>query len=119
MPVEVGIWRIGETVERVGFSPLDTERKLEEVIARDISIVDRDLMLIGRQVGTPFHGFIDVLAIDADGTLVVVELKRDKTPREVVAQALDYGSWVSQLAYADVAALYSEHNPGKDLAQDF
>jgi len=26
---------------------------------------------------------------------VLIELKRDRTPREIVAQALDYASWVS------------------------
>ena len=41
--------------------------------------------------------YIDLLAIDADGNLHVLELKRDKTPRDVVAQVLDYGSWVTTL----------------------
>jgi hypothetical protein len=29
-----------------------------------------------------------------EGRIHVIELKRDRTPREVVAQILDYGSWV-------------------------
>ena len=49
-------------------------------------------MLIGRQVRTSFGGIIDLLAIAPDGSLVLIELKRDKTPREIVAQALDYAS---------------------------
>lgn len=40
--------------------------------------------------------------MDADGNLHVLELKRDRTPREVVAQLLDYGSWVSTLSRDDV-----------------
>ena len=32
------------------------------------------------------------------GDLVVVELKRDKTPREITAQVLDYASWVKDLS---------------------
>jgi hypothetical protein len=32
-------------------------------------------------------GIIDLLAIAPDGTLVLIDLKRDRTPREVVAQA--------------------------------
>ena len=39
-------------------------------------------MLIGRQVRTGFGGIIDLLAIAPDGSLVLIELKRDKTPRE-------------------------------------
>lgn len=119
MPVEVGIWRLGANVQRVEFSSLETERKLESAIASELSIVDPDLMLIGRQVSTSYQKLIDILAIDATGALVVIELKRDRTPREVVAQALDYGSWIAGLSYDDVAALFTEKNGGADLAHAF
>lgn len=42
-----------------------------------------------------------------DGALVLIELKRDRTPREVVAQALDYACWVEKLEAEDIAAIYS------------
>src|ERR1043165_105034 len=119
MPVEVGIWRIGERIERISFSNLETEQKLEQAIARDLSMIYPDLLLIGRQVPTAYQKFIDVLAIDATGALVVVELKRSRTPREVVAQALDYGSWIARLTYQEVAEVYKEKNGGVDLAQAF
>lgn len=54
-------------------------------------------MVVGRQVTTAFGKLIDLLAVDAEGNLTVVELKRDRTPREVVAQVLDYASWVEVL----------------------
>ena len=50
--------------------------------------------------------FIDMLAIDREGHLVVLELKRDRTSREIVAQALDYGSWVRYLEDEDIAEVY-------------
>lgn len=54
MPVKVGIWKIGKTLSRVEFSPLDSEAKLEETLAADLSLVANapGLMLIGRQVAT-------------------------------------------------------------------
>ena len=58
--------------------------------------------MIGSEVPTPYGKRLDLLAIDADGNLHVLELKRDRTPREVVAQILDYGSWVSTLSREDV-----------------
>ena len=39
-------------------------------------------------------GIFDLLCIDSDGKVVIVEMKRDKTPREAVAQALHYASWL-------------------------
>lgn len=40
-------------------------------------------------------GTIDLLGIDKSGNLIVIEIKRDKLPREVIAQAIDYASDIS------------------------
>ena len=111
MPIEVGIWRLGDSdrVERVSFSPMPSEKQLEDILVGDISILDPNLLLIGRQVPTSFGKFVDLLAMDADGKLVVIELKRDKTPREVVAQLLDYGSWVRELEDEDIASIFDAY----------
>ncbi|QDT60582.1 hypothetical protein SV7mr_31060 [Stieleria bergensis] len=106
MTVEVGIWRLGDKPEKVRFVPIPKEEKLEEILAADLSILDPRLLLIGRQVMTAFGKFIDLLAMDADGKLVVIELKRDKTPREIVAQILDYGSWIRELEDDKVASIF-------------
>ena len=66
-------------------------------------------MVIGREVSTPYGGRIDLLAIDADGNLVVIELKRGLTSREVVAQSLDYGSWVRNLDSEEIANVFIEY----------
>ncbi len=106
MAVEVGIWRLGSTVERIEFSPFSSEHRLEEVIAANISILDPHLLLIGRQVRTGYDKGVDLLAMDADGKLVVIELKKGMTPREAVAQLLDYGSWVRGLEAEEIAAIF-------------
>ena len=111
MPIEVGIWKLtgSHTTERVLFSPMKNESRLEDVLDGDISILDPRLLIIGRQVLTAYGKFIDLLAMDADGKLVVVELKRDRTPRDVVAQLLDYGSWVRTLADEDIASIFDAY----------
>jgi len=109
MPIEVGIWSLGDRVERVKFSPMTSEERLEDILMDDISILDPNLMLIGRQIRTSFGKVVDLLAMDADARLVVIELKRDKTPREVVAQLLDYGSWVRELEDEDIATIFGEY----------
>jgi RecB family endonuclease NucS len=55
------------------------------------------ILIIGRQVATNFGGFIDLLGLNREGDVVVVELKRDRTPRETLAQALEYASFVARL----------------------
>ena len=85
MPIEVGIWRIDKGVQSVSFGDMGQEMQLQQIIADDISIIDPRLMVIGREVETAYGGRIDLLAIDADGNLSVIELKREKTSREVVS----------------------------------
>lgn len=110
MPVEMGIWRIdGHAPRRLGSSVLPSEATLEEFLERDPTLLGERLLVIGRQVRTPYGKYIDLLAMDADGNLNVLELKRDKTPREVVSQTLDYGSWVSTLTRDDVISIANAH----------
>ena len=100
MPEEIRIWSVGDgdRLTECARRSLDLESRLEEWLARDITILDGELIVIGRQVETAFGGIIDLLCINRAGDLVIVELKRDKTPRDVTAQALDYASWVKDLS---------------------
>ena len=79
---------------------------------------DGRVLIIGRQVRTDLGGFIDLLGIDCGGNVVVVELKRDRTPRDVVAQVLEYTAFAARL---DVDALEGilcvhEHDESLSLA---
>ena len=58
---------------------------------------DGELLIIGRQVPTDLGGSIDLLGVDRAGNVVVIELKRDRTPRETVAQALEYAAFAQRL----------------------
>ena len=106
MPVEIGIWRVDGSLERLPFKEIEQESALQQIIADDIAVVDPSLMVIGREVASLHGGRVDILAIDGDGNLAVVELKRNRTPRDVVAQVLDYGSWVRQLTTEDIAETF-------------
>jgi hypothetical protein len=118
MPIEVGIWRINDGPQRVTFSALESEARLETVLEQDLSVLSPNWLLIGRQVPTAQGKLIDLLAMDADGNLVIIELKRNRTPREVVAQLLDYASWAQALDYQDLSAMYTEHH-GKAFEEGF
>jgi hypothetical protein len=63
-------------------------------------------MLLGRQVATDYGARIDLLALDDEGTLYVIELTHARTPREVVAQVLDYGSWARGVSAEHLARIF-------------
>ncbi len=67
---------------------------LEEWIKNSPSLLGGDILIIGEQVQTR-SGPMDLLAIDAAGNAVIIELKKDKIPREALAQAIDYASDVA------------------------
>ena len=104
MAEEVRLWQVTDkdVLGECGRGRLDLEARLEKWIEADVSVLDPGLMVIGRQVPTASGGFIDLLCMNEGGDLVVVELKRDKTPREITAQVLDYASWVQALSSQDI-----------------
>ncbi|WP_282041067.1 endonuclease NucS domain-containing protein [Halomonas alimentaria] len=112
MAIEQGIWKLasstGEPPRKLRPAGLADEGLLEEQIMQDVAILNRDWLLIGRQVRTAFDKLVDLLAIDANGTVIIIELKRDKTPRDVVAQAIDYASWVVTLADYQLIDIYQD-----------
>ena len=118
MPIEHVLWKVGSSPERVPGAEL-SEKQIEDMIAAQPEVLSSDWMLIGRQEKTPFGGIVDLLAVTPDGSLVLIEIKRGKTPREVVAQALDYASWVKRLGLAEISAIYSQYSNGVDLATAF
>jgi hypothetical protein len=119
MPIRTNLWKVNERPTMLHESSLPSELQLEDMIVREPKMLSDEWMLIGRQERTSFGKYVDLLAIAPDGSLVVIELKRDRTPREVVAQSLDYASWVEKLEPEDIAEIYGRFNPGKELAQDF
>jgi hypothetical protein len=109
MPIDQGVWRIGEEVKELDRSKLVSENELEEILQDNIKMLNSNWLVIGRQVPTAFNNYVDLLAIDSNGSLIIIELKKDKTPRNVVAQALDYASWVKGLDAGGISKIYSSY----------
>lgn len=121
MPINHEIWKVGEVPTVLSASALASERQLEDMIVACPSILSDDWMLLGRQVPTGYGGFVDLLAVAPDGTLVLIELKRDRTPREVVAQAIDYASWIERLSGDEISEIYRKfsRDAHANLSLDF
>lgn len=119
MPIRHAIWTVGSQPIELRDATLPSEQMLEAMIVSAPRILSDEWMLIGQQEETGYGGRVDLLAIAPDGSLVLIELKRSRTPREVVAQTLDYASWVDALATDDIARIYSRFRPNGNLAEDF
>ncbi len=110
---------MGKTLEPLTPARFDLESRLEDLIALDCSVLGSDLLIIARQQNA-FGKRIDLLAIDPEGRLAIIELKRDKTPRDVVAQVLEYGAWAATLDLRQVEEIYATNRTGEaDLSQAF
>ena len=113
---EIKLWRIsGDGSGKPRAVPVDniaetsTEELLEEVLTGSPDLLMTGLHLIARQSETP-GGPLDLLGIDQDGRLVVFELKRGKLTRDAVAQAIDYGSYLSGLEPDDLCHHVNENS---------
>jgi hypothetical protein len=110
MTLNMNLWKVSNNeLKELPKSRLDSEDRLENWIGKDSTITGLDILLIGKQVVTFYGGRIDLLGMDSEGNLVILELKRDKTPRNIVAQVLDYASWVRDLTYKQIEAIATDY----------
>src|SRR6202162_1261920 len=110
MPLETTLWKLQDAaLIATQRRSLQNESDLQSWIEKDPGLINSDLLLLGTEVGTAHGGRIDLLGVDSRGTVHVIELKRDKTPREVIAQALDYASWVVNLTSEELQQIFAIH----------
>lgn len=96
------LYRLAESEKLVPFEAAPfpgLEKKLENWIERNphILLEGETVAIIARQPRTAHGKFSDLLGVDESGACVIMELKRGETPRDVVAQALEYAAWVDSL----------------------
>ncbi len=119
MPIQHALWKVGAQPTPLSLGKLASEQALEDMIVREPSILSNEWMLIGRQEQTGLGGRIDLLAIAPDASLVLIELKRGRSPRDLIAQALDYGFWVERLTSEKIARIYQRFSSGGNLSTAF
>ena len=113
---QVHLWEVvsDKELHEIPSNQISLEERLEDWLVSDISVLDPNLLVIGRQARTDFAKAIDLLCLDSAGDTVVVELKKGKTPRDVVAQVLDYASWVRGLSPEEIATIADSYLKNPD-----
>ena len=105
---ELKIWKVdsndspGGSEELLTTREMETENRLEDILAENPDMLENGLDLVGRQVDMP-GGTLDLLGVDSEGRLVVFELKRGRLHRDAVAQVIDYASQINAM---DLDRLY-------------
>ena len=103
--------------EQVSFEADHQESVLEDWLEVNHNGILEDslVLIIGRQVPTDLGKSIDLLGVDLEGNVVVVELKRGRTPRDVVAQALEYAAFAARLAVDELEGILREYHDDESL----
>ena len=100
-------------VEEVEFSALGFQerRDIQEWVAANPGILGENLLIIAKE----FSGFdrtnerLDLLAVDEDGKLVVIELKRDDTGADAHWQAIKYASYLHRAKAEVIVEMLARH----------
>ncbi len=111
MSLSQSVWSLDSKKPLLSAS-LKDEKELELLLCEHIELLNDGWFVIGNQIKTDAGKFIDILCMDHSGKLVVVELKKDLTPREVTAQVIDYAASVSKLTSEDIAQYYLSYTHG-------
>ncbi len=102
-----------EAITEVEFAQLGFQerRDIQEWVAANPGILGEKLLIIGKE----FSDFdrtnerLDLLAVDADGKLVVIELKRDDTGADAHWQAIKYASHLHRVDTEGIIGMLADY----------
>ncbi len=95
---------------------LELEKHLENWLENSphALVENESILWIGRQTSAKDEDgtiYSDLFGIDFQGNLVIAELKKGRTPRDIIAQILDYAAWavgLSESKIREIAEAYFE-----------
>ena len=102
-----------EAITEVEFAQLGFQerRDIQEWVAANPGILGEKLLIIGKE----FSDFdrtnerLDLLAVDEDGRLVVIELKRDDTGADAHWQAIKYASYLHRVDTEGIIGMLADY----------
>ena len=105
--------RQSDRIQEVDFARLGLRERqdIQEWVAANPGILGDGLLIIGKE----FSGFdrtnerLDLLAVDSNGRLVIVELKRDDTGADAHWQAIKYASYLHSATTDVIVRMVAEY----------
>ena len=105
--------RESEAIAEVEFAQLGFRERqhIQEWVATNPDILGDNLLIVGKE----FSDFdrtserMDLLAVDRDGKLVIIELKRDDSGADSHWQAIKYASYLSHATASDIVRILADY----------
>lgn len=105
--------RESEAITEVEFAQLGFRERqhIQEWVATNPHILGDNLLIVGKE----FSDFdrtnerLDLLAVDRDGKLVIIELKRDDSGSDSHWQAIKYASYLSHATASDIVRILADY----------
>src|SRR5262245_40444875 len=95
----IGAWRVTDNGPvQLGSTQIELEEHLEDWIEREPRLAGEGLRVIARQMTVEGRGRLDLLAVEPQGRLVVIEVKRAKLEDVALTQALTYAAVLAREA---------------------
>jgi endonuclease len=119
---EEGVGRLPSSPESEEGSEFAYEHDLRDFLAQNLQLIEPGLRLYNdegvRGIEFPVGGrYIDILAVDANGAYVVIELKVSRGYDRVIGQLLRYIAWI-EAHHAEPGQLVRGVIVGKDISDD-
>lgn len=96
----------GMRIEPVTFSALNMlESDIEEILRINIDMIcdeEESMLIVGRQVKNAKNGRSDLTAVDNNGNIVLIEIKRDKKDIEMRKEAFEFQAIRYAASYATI-----------------
>lgn len=98
-------------VPEASFSDLSLKERfdIQEWIEGAPDILGEDLLIVGKELVLPSGKRLDLLSIDKQGSLVIVELKRDDSGSDIEWQAIKYASYCSSFTQNEIYEHFAEY----------
>ena len=107
-------------LNKVSYAELNLRERfdIQEWLDSNPDILGEDLLIIGKEVILPSGIRIDLLAVDRDGNIVVIELKRDDSGSGVEWQAIKYASYCSAFTDDEIYRIFNEYLKNKSESEE-
>lgn len=119
------LWQINadNSLLELSLQAAKMEKQIEDWIHQDISLISKDILLLARHIQPSFGGLIDFIGVNSYGDVVVLEIKKDRSPKELIADVLEHASWIRERSSQEILELgtrkFGDENAFKDHFNDY